>query len=296
MAGHAHQQAERHAHAPITEAMSRDWLTSLDVSASFDRPWVEQAVEWLAADGVDGAVVDVGCGAGGAACAFARRLGSGRRVVALDRDPALLAVAGRRAEAEGVSDRVDRVAGDVDRVPVPPGSVALVWASGVLHHVPDQQAGLSALVSLLRPGGRLAVVEGGLPMRCLPNDVGFGRPGLEARLDEAYARWFEDMRAELHGPPMPYGWPRALRLAGLDDVACRSFVAEAMPSLDDVGRRVARRHLESARDELGDRIDDDDHGVLARLLDPDDPESVDTRDDLVVTALRTVHTGVAGVS
>ena len=54
---------------------------------------------------------------------------------------------------------------------------------------------------------------------------------------------------------------------------------------------MARRHLESARDELGDRLDPDDRAAVGRLLDPDDPQGVDRRDDLTVTAVRTVQVG-----
>jgi SAM-dependent methyltransferase len=277
----------------ITDRVSESWLSTLDVNAAFDRPWTVEAVEWLLPDGAGGAVVDVGCGAGGAACAFARRLdpdgASAVRVVALDRDPRLLEVARRRAETEGVAGRVRWGCGEVGRLPVRPGSADLVWASGVVHHVADQQAAVDELAGLLLHGGTLALVEGGLPLRCLPHEVGLGRPGLEARLDEARARWFADLRAELGGPPLPYGWPAALRRAGLVGIRTRSFLAESTPPLDPVGRKIATLHLTSALTELGDRLDAEDRATLARLLDPADPTWVGHRDDLVVTAVRTVH-------
>ncbi len=167
----------------------------------------------------------------------------------------------------------------------------MVWASGVVHHVADQQAAVDELAAQCRPRGRVALVEGGLPLRCLPHEIGLGRPGLEARLDEARARWFVDMRAELPGQPMPYGWPEALRRAGLTDVQTRSFLAERTPPLGAVGQAMVEQHLTSARDELGHRLDAGDRDTLARLLDPDDPAYVGRRDDLVVTAVRTVHAG-----
>lgn len=53
------------------------------------------------------------------------------------------------------------------------------------HHCADidQQGALNALAVLLKPGGLLAVAEGGLPMRFLPRDIAIGTPGLQARLD-----------------------------------------------------------------------------------------------------------------
>jgi SAM-dependent methyltransferase len=295
----------------IGAQVGESWLTTLEVNAEFDRPWVEAAVAWVLADGdaTTGPIIDVGCGAGGAACAFARRLTARRGVVeglsdaagdrlldsrtsgvvALDRDPRLIAVARARADKQGIAERVRWACGEVGRLPISAGSAGVVWASGVVHHVADQQAAIDELAELLSPGGRLALAEGGLPLRCLPHEVGVGRPGLEARLDEARARWFVDLRDELGGPPLPYGWPEALARAGLVDVQTRSFLAEATPPLDTVGKQIAGQHLMSALTELGDRLDADDRAAVTRLLDPDDPVGLAHRDDLVVTAVRTVH-------
>jgi SAM-dependent methyltransferase len=273
----------------IAARMAESWLSTLEVNAAFDRGWVEAAVDWLLPSASPGSVIDVGCGAGGAACAFAARLPPGSRVFAFDRDPRLLTMARRRAAAQGVGDRIRWSAGQVGALPVPDRSVDLVWASGVIHHVADQQAAVAELAALCRPGGRVALVEGGLPLRCLPHEIGLGRPGLEARLDEARARWFVDMRAELPGRPMPYGWPEALARAGLGGAQVRSFLAEVTPPLGAVGRAMVEQHLGSALSELGHRLDAGDRDTIARLLDPDDPAYVARRDDLVVTAVRTVH-------
>lgn len=276
---------------PITDRMTEDWLVALDLNAAFDRAWTDEAIAWVLAGTEPRVVLDVGCGAGGATCSFAHRLGPGAVVVATDRDPRLVGQAARRAAGEGVTERARFGVADIADVPVREGAADVVWASGVVHHIADQQRAVVDLARLVRPGGRLVLVEGGLPLRCLPHDVGVGRPGLEARLDAARARWFEDMRAELSGPPLPYGWPRALRRAGLADVRTRSFLAEAPPPLGDVGRAIARQHLDRAIDELGPYLDADDLAVVERLADPSDAACVLDRDDLVVTAVRTVHAG-----
>jgi len=278
----------------IGTRMAESWLSTLDVNAAFDRVWVEAAVEWLLSSAAPGRVIDVGCGAGGAACAFAARLPPGSRVFAVDRDPRLLAMARRRASAQGLGDRIRWSAGQVGALPVPDRSVEMVWASGVVHHVADQQAAVAELAALCRPGGRVALVEGGLPLRCLPHEIGLGRPGLEARLDEARARWFVDMRAELPGHPMPYGWPEALAWAGPDGVQVRSFLAEMTPPFDGVGRAIVEQHLASALNELGHRLDAGDRDTIARLLDPEDPAHVGRRNDLAVTAARTVLVATVG--
>jgi SAM-dependent methyltransferase len=280
--------SDEHA-APIGAQIAESWRSTLEVNAAFDRGWVEAAFDWLLSSAPPGSVIDVGSGAGGAACAFAARLPPTSRVFAFDRDRRLLTMARRAASAQGLGDRIGWSAGQIGALPVPDRSVDLVWASGVVHHVADQQAAVGELAALCRPGGRVALVEGGLPLRCLPHEIGLGRPGLEARLDEARARWFVDMRAELPGQPMPYGWPEALDRAGLDDVQARSFIAEMTPPLGPVGRAIVEQHLTSALNELGRRLDGVDRDTIARLLDPDDPAHVGRRNDLLVTAVRTLH-------
>ncbi|CAN5262749.1 hypothetical protein BH23ACT9_BH23ACT9_37700 [soil metagenome] len=52
---------------------------------------------------------------------------------------------------------------DVDWAQSVPGG-----SRSVVHHLPDEVATVTALASLLRPGGRLALGEGGLPYGCCP--------------------------------------------------------------------------------------------------------------------------------
>src|ERR671911_754140 len=202
------------------------WEETLPINADFDAPWVAAAVAWIVERRRPRSAVDVGCGAGGAASALAAALCPSGRLTALDVDPRLVVAARRRAADAGVSGRIGFAVGDVGTPCVRHGSVELVWASGVVHHLADQQAGVNRLVALLATGGRLALVEGGLPMRCLPHEIGIGRPGLEARLHEAPAPWVVELRHRPGGVALPYGWPEALRRARLVDVAARSFVVE----------------------------------------------------------------------
>jgi hypothetical protein len=69
-------------------------------------------------------------------------------------------------------------------------------ASGVVHHLPDQQATLNDMVTRLAPEGRLVLGEGELGGRSLPWDLGVGEPGLELRLGAAQERWFAAMRRD----------------------------------------------------------------------------------------------------
>ncbi|MEV6828429.1 class I SAM-dependent methyltransferase [Amycolatopsis sp. NPDC051102] len=247
-------------------------------------------------------VVDVGCGAGGMSVLFARELArrGGGTVVLVDATPKLLAEA-QRAVAEAAAGSGGPAAGAVEVVGLlgdlaDPGldvpAADLVWASGVVHHVGDQQAALRTLAGLLRPGGVLAIAEGGLELRCLPWELGVGRPGLEQRLHAARAAWFARMRGGLPGSvAMPYGWTRALREAGLSDVeSFGALIDHPMPGSDLLREYVVHR-IGWLADWAAEWLDADDRAAVATLTDPQSPHFLGHRDDLYLFGAKAIHSG-----
>jgi hypothetical protein len=162
-----------------------------------------------------------------------------------------------------------------------------------VHHASDQQGVVTALASMLAPGGRLALAEGGLPAYYLPWDVGVGEPGLEHRLVAAGQRWFTRMRAALPGQVrMPYGWLSALRKAGLTDGRTRTFLTELPAPLPVEARELVAHALQAQVERLADTelLDESDRDAWQQLLDPSDPAWVGAREDTYVLRARSVHT------
>lgn len=93
-------------------------------------------------------VIDLGCGTG----ELTRRLADalpGSRVLGIDSSPEMLA---RAQEYAGPDLRFEH--GTIEQVD---GSWDLVFSHAAIHWVPDHRALVPRLVSLLRPGGQLAV-------------------------------------------------------------------------------------------------------------------------------------------
>jgi SAM-dependent methyltransferase len=268
-----------------------DWAEAADrlaASARTDADWYRSVTTVVVRPG-DQVAVDVGCGGGGMAVVLAAALGSGGRVFGVDGAADVL---GRARSFAGPA--VEFVLADLHHGVAPvrdvvPDGADVVWASHSLHHLGDQQAAVTELASVLRPGGRLAIAEGGLSPRHLPHDVGVGEPGLEARLQAANDTWFAGMRARLPGTVrMPYGWDEALRRAGLAGVTSRTWLLEPEPDratiTEKFNHRVPRLH------EAG-LLSDDDRQAWQVLLDPGSPEWLGRRRDVFHVEARTVHWG-----
>lgn len=245
--------------------------------------------------GAGATVVDVGSGSGGMAAALAAALSArgGGRIVLVDATPELLAAAAESAGAVGGVEvaTVEFDAAD-DGIAEAVGQADLVWASRVVHHLPDERAGVARLAGLVRSGGTLALAEGGLGKRCLPWDVGVGQPGLEDRLHAARAEWFTRMRAGMAGVVRTgVGWTRLLADAGLSDVRSFSYLVDLpAPASPDVRAFVAD-WLDWMAGVAGEHLSADDRAAVARLLDADGPDWVGHRDDVFVLAASTVHLG-----
>ncbi|MEU6592487.1 class I SAM-dependent methyltransferase [Streptomyces sp. NPDC046881] len=294
MAHDHHEPEPRHGHQHGTEIDWNEQGPLLESQAELFTPVYERVMAWLGREVTEpGLIVDAGSGPGVVSCLFAEAF-PGARVVAVDSAAPLLERARARAARQGVADRFDTIAGELpdvlDELDYP---ADLLWASRSLHHLGDQRAALAAFAERLAPGGTLALLEGGLPSRFLPRDIGIGRPGLQARLDALEEDWFARMRADLPGSVAETeDWPALLTAAGLKHNRTRTFLLDLPAPTPDRARSYVAAHLTRLRDGFGDALDSEDRATLDRLLDPSDPASVHVRPDVFVLGAYTVHTAV----
>lgn len=105
-----------------------------------------------------GTAVDIGCGMGYFTLALARLVGPAGRVFAVDLQRPMLAALERRAAKAGVAERVTTVRCTPESLMARgPADFALVF--WMAHEVPDQPRLFREIRDLLRPGGRLLLVE-----------------------------------------------------------------------------------------------------------------------------------------
>ncbi|MFJ3207607.1 class I SAM-dependent methyltransferase [Streptomyces flaveolus] len=289
---HRHEPGHHHDHDHDI-----DWAAMaplLEAQAELFTPLYRRAMAWLAREVTEpGLIADVGSGPGVVSCLFADAF-PGARVVAVDGAGPLLERARDRAARLGVADRFGTITGEL------PGVLGeldypadLLWASQSLHHLGDQRAALAALAGHLAPGGTLAILEGGLPARFLPRDIGIGRPGLGARLHAAEEDAFAEMRASLPGSVAEAeDWSALLTAAGLKHTGTRSFLLDLPAPVSDEARAYVAASLSRVRERFGEGLDAEDRATLDRLLDPEDAASVHRRPDVFVLLAHTVYTAV----
>jgi ubiquinone/menaquinone biosynthesis C-methylase UbiE len=99
--------------------------------------------------------LDVGCGTGFLSLELAAR---GHRVSGIDFAPAMLDRARRKAGERGLRVRFEE--GDAENLAFAPGSFDLVISRHVLWTLPHPEAAIDEWLRVLRPGGRLVVVDG----------------------------------------------------------------------------------------------------------------------------------------
>src|SRR5438477_4253700 len=98
--------------------------------------------------------LDVGCGTGFLSLELARR---GHRVTGIDFAPQMLTEAQTKAAAQTVAERFEK--GDAEAMRFSDASFDLAMTRHVLWRLPHPEAAIDEWMRVLRPGGRLAIVD-----------------------------------------------------------------------------------------------------------------------------------------
>jgi SAM-dependent methyltransferase len=203
-------------------------------------------------------------------------------VIAVDTSQEMLSRVRGKALDLGLADRVITLQADLDEPWPAIEGVDVVWASMSLHHFADPDRVLKDVLATLRPGGLLAALEIDAPLRFLPEDIGSGRPGLEARCHAAVAH---DHATSL--PHLGADWGLRMERAGFVSVVKRTFTIDLKPPHSTPTGRYAHGSFQRLRPLLEGRLSTEDLAALDVLIDSDGPQSLLHRTDLNVRGERT---------
>jgi demethylmenaquinone methyltransferase/2-methoxy-6-polyprenyl-1,4-benzoquinol methylase len=111
-------------------------------------------------------VLDVACGTAAVAIEVARLRGC--RVVGIDQSAEMLAEGRSRVERAGLTARIELREGRAEALPFENAAFAGLTFTYLLRYVEDPAATVRELARVVRPGGRVAMLEFAVPPRALP--------------------------------------------------------------------------------------------------------------------------------
>jgi ubiquinone/menaquinone biosynthesis C-methylase UbiE len=103
-------------------------------------------------------VLDLGCGPGTFSLAMAKMVGESGKVIAVDVQEEMLQILREKAAQQGLESRIVTHKSDPDRIGISE-KVDFALAFYMVHEVPDAEAFLKEIVSILKPKGKLLIVE-----------------------------------------------------------------------------------------------------------------------------------------
>lgn len=123
-------------------------------SIKFHEDTMDQLVELASPRGV---VLDDGCGTGAFLEFVERRGARADRYVGVDISRAMLAHARRRLRQKGAPHLL--VQADACRLPFPDDTFDVIYARGLIHHLPEPERGMQEIRRVLKPGGVAVVLD-----------------------------------------------------------------------------------------------------------------------------------------
>ena len=141
----------------FTSVASKYDIMNYIMSVGIHRIWKEAMMDWLAPRPGQ-RLLDVAGGTGDISFKFLKRAGSGHATV-LDITENMLIEGRKRAETDQILDRLDWIVGDAMSLPFADNSFDVYTISFGIRNVTQPQEALNEAFRILRPGGRLMVLE-----------------------------------------------------------------------------------------------------------------------------------------
>ncbi|MSU90473.1 bifunctional demethylmenaquinone methyltransferase/2-methoxy-6-polyprenyl-1,4-benzoquinol methylase UbiE [Rhodobacteraceae bacterium 2CG4] len=145
-------------HGVFTSVASRYDVMNDVMSLGIHRVWKDAMLDWLAPRR-NTRLLDVAGGTGDIAFRYLSRTHGTGHATVLDMTEGMLAAGRQRAEAEHLSAHLDWVAGDAMALPFPDNAFDCYTISFGIRNVTRIGDALSEAFRVLRPGGRLMVLE-----------------------------------------------------------------------------------------------------------------------------------------
>ncbi len=133
-------------------------IMSLDIDKSWRKKAIRQMAEPAPGDAQPLRLLDVACGTGDFSIAAARSI-PGCRVTGVDVTEEMLAVMAGKVASAGLSEQIVMQVGDGENLPFADDSFDRVSIAFGIRNFEHRDRGLQEMLRVLRPGGRLVILE-----------------------------------------------------------------------------------------------------------------------------------------
>ena len=128
------------------------------MSLSIDRIWRKKAIRKIKDAGDSPRVLDVACGTGDFSIAIAKAIGNGK-VIGVDISKEMLEVMRRKVLKNNLECIISQEVGDGEDLRFPEDSFDRVVNAFGIRNFEDRDKGLKEALRVLKPGGRLVILE-----------------------------------------------------------------------------------------------------------------------------------------
>ena len=206
-------------------APSYDKLNHI-MSLNVDKIWRRHALREIV-DVTPQEILDVACGTGDSTIALAKGAGLGSRITGVDISEGMMALIMRKAAREGVHDRIRLQVADGEALPFADESFHRVTCAFGIRNFEHKDLGLAEMFRVLRPGGRVVILELSVPGNPLLRwlyDLYFLHilPWIGGKVSGEKAA-YKYLPASVHNFPAPEEFCKMIQDAGFSSARFRTF-------------------------------------------------------------------------
>jgi ubiquinone/menaquinone biosynthesis C-methylase UbiE len=145
---------------PVSKEALADMATKLEDRAQRpDQQKVNAALRDVLAPVPGERLLEVGCGSGVLCRMMAPSVTPAGRIIGIDARAGFVILARRLAQQGGLSESIAFQVGQAERLPFREGTLDGAFAARLLMHLPSPRAAIVEMARLVRPGGRVVVMD-----------------------------------------------------------------------------------------------------------------------------------------
>lgn len=133
------------------------------MSLGVDRSWRRRALREIVTPRQPQQLLDIACGTGDFALAQARKMHANSHITGLDLSEGMLAVMWEKVARAGLDGRISCEQGDCEQMRFADGSFDCATIAFGIRNFAHREAALEEILRVLKPGGRLVILELSVP-------------------------------------------------------------------------------------------------------------------------------------